>query len=72
MADEANTEPTLETILKEMRAGFSAVDRRLSTIETQLENMDIRLDRLEGFAPQTRSEVMNLRADLIELKAVLK
>ena len=70
MADEANTEPTIETILEEMRAGFASVERRfsaietrLATIESQLENMDIRFDRLEGFAAQTQSEVKYLRAD---------
>jgi chromosome segregation ATPase len=86
MADEAKTEPTIETILEEMRAGFASVERRfsetetrlatiesrLATIESQLENMDIRFDRLEGFAAQTQSEVKYLRADFKELKIVLK
>lgn len=62
---EEPTKPTLETVLKEMRAGFARV-------ELQLEQMDIRLDRIEGFAHQTRSEVMNLRADLKEFRASFK
>jgi hypothetical protein len=62
---EEPTKPTLENVLQEMRAGFAR-------IEHQLEQMDIRLDRIEGFAHQTRSEVMNLRADLKEFRASFK
>jgi chromosome segregation ATPase len=62
MADEAKTEPTLETILEEMRAGFASIQHQLS-------QMDIRLDRIEGFANQTRSEVMYLRADFKEFRS---
>ena len=60
MGDE-QTLPTTQTILDEMRAGFAAIQHQLS-------QMDIRLDRLERFAHQTRSEVLALRADLKELK----
>jgi predicted nuclease with TOPRIM domain len=61
MSDE-QTLPTTQTILDEMRAGFAAVERRLSILETQIENMDIRFDRLEG-------EVKFLRADFKEFRA---
>jgi hypothetical protein len=79
MSDEAPTKPTLETIfaeLREFRADvnqqFSAVDRRLGTIETQLLNMDIRLDRLDATASGAHSEVMNLRADFKEFRSQFK
>jgi archaellum component FlaC len=52
-----------------MRAGFSAVNKRLDSIEYQLTQMDIRLDRIESFAHQTRSEVLALRADIKELRS---
>lgn len=58
---EEPTLPTNQTILEEMRAGFAAIQHQLS-------QMDIRLDRMESFAHQTRSEVLALRADVKELK----
>jgi hypothetical protein len=63
MSDEP-TLPTTQTILEEMRAGFAAIQHQLS-------QMDIRLDRLESFAHQTRSEVLALRADLKEFREQL-
>ncbi|MGB7925569.1 MAG: hypothetical protein WCF57_20190 [Pyrinomonadaceae bacterium] len=63
MSDE-ETLPTTQTILDEMRAGFAAITH-------QLTQMDIRLDRLESFNHQTRSEVLALRADVKELKEQL-
>jgi hypothetical protein len=79
MSDEAPTKPTLETILAELR-GFradvsqqlSAVEGRLGTIETQLFNMDIRLDRLDATASGAHSEVMSLRADFKEFRSRFK
>lgn len=69
---EEPTLPTNQTILEsiaalasEMRAGFAAVNH-------MLEQMDIRIDRLESFAHQTRSEVINLRADLKEFRSHFK
>jgi peptidoglycan hydrolase CwlO-like protein len=59
------TNPTLETILKEMRAGFAAVQR-------QLDDFDVRVDRIESVVNATRSEMMTLRADFKELRGQLK
>ena len=59
-----SNDPTLlttQTLLEEMRAGFAAIQHQLS-------QMDIRLDRIESFAHQTRSEILALRADLKELR----
>ncbi|HEX8144331.1 MAG TPA: hypothetical protein VF553_17150 [Pyrinomonadaceae bacterium] len=61
MSDQADTLPTTQNILDEMRAGFEGVRHQLS-------QMDIRLDRIESFAHQTRSEVLALRADIKELR----
>ncbi|HEX8176734.1 MAG TPA: hypothetical protein VF543_16705 [Pyrinomonadaceae bacterium] len=76
MSDEAPTKPMLETILKEMRAGFdsmnerlSSVERQLHVIETQLFNIDIRLDQIDGIASKAHSEVMFLRVDFKEFRA---
>jgi predicted nucleic acid-binding Zn-ribbon protein len=69
MSNEAETLPTTQNILErinalaeEMRGGFEAVQHQLS-------QMDIRLDRIESFAHQTRSEVLALRADLKEFRS---
>lgn len=59
---EDETKPLLEAILKEVRDGFAASDRRFAAIERQLERMDIRLDEISSFAHQTRSEILALRA----------
>lgn len=66
---EGPTKFTLETIAKqindlsmEVRVGFANLDRRISTVEDQLEQMDIRLDTIESHTLQTRSEVLALRA----------
>ncbi len=58
------TLPTTQTILEELRAGFAAIGH-------QLAQMDIRLDRIESFAHQTRSEILAQRADLKELREQL-
>ncbi len=73
MSSEANTLPTIQTVLErinaladelrsEMRAGFAR-------IEHQMEQMDIRLDRPEGEISKTRSEMMYLRADFKEFRS---
>jgi archaellum component FlaC len=73
MSNEADTLPTIQTVLErinaladelrsEMRAGFVR-------IEHQLEQMDIRLDRLEGEINKTHSEMMYLRADFKEFRS---
>ncbi len=79
MSDEPPTKPTIETILERLqdfRASveqrFTSVERRLGGIAQQLENMDIRFDRLEGFVDKTHSEVMYLRADFKEFKSRFK
>jgi hypothetical protein len=58
------TLPTTQTILEEMRAGFASIHHLLA-------QMDIRLDRIESFAHQTRSEILAQRADLKELREQL-
>ena len=51
---------------------FTSVEHRRGVIEQQLENMDIRFDRLEGFVDKTHSEVMYMRADFKEFKSRFK
>ena len=61
MSDEAVTKPTLETILE----AINAIGVELHQFRT---DVDVRLDRMESFAHQTRSELLDLRADVKELR----
>ncbi|HEY0323287.1 MAG TPA: hypothetical protein VGC66_20185 [Pyrinomonadaceae bacterium] len=79
MSDEAPTQPNLETILKEMRTGFDSINTHLSSIqnrldifESQLVQMDARIDRLGGIFHATRSEMLGLRADFKEFRSQFK
>ena len=61
MSDEAVTKPTLKTILE----AVNAIGVELHQFRT---DVDIRLDKMEGFAYKTRSELMELRADVKEFR----
>ena len=71
MSDEP-TLPTNQIILERMDALANEVKSGNAALNHMLEQMDIRLDHLEGFAHQTRSEVINLRADLKEFRSHFK
>ena len=78
MSSEADTLPTIQTVLNELREfrsfvgqRFDRLENRMAAIEHQLEQMVIRLDRIESFSHQTRSEVLALRADLKEFRSQL-
>jgi archaellum component FlaC len=71
MSSEDDTLPTTQNILdrinaltEEMHGGFAEMHRGFEAVQHQLSQMDIRLDRIESFAHQTRSEVLALHADL--------
>ncbi|HKQ53884.1 MAG TPA: hypothetical protein VJT74_16030 [Pyrinomonadaceae bacterium] len=68
MSDEAVTKPNLKTILE----AVNAIGVELHQLGVELHqfrtDVDIRLDRIEGFAHQTRSELLDLRADVKELR----
>lgn len=57
MAD-ADTKPTLETVLER--------------IEALRREMNVRLDRIESLALTTRGEMLSLRADFTELKESIR
>jgi septation ring formation regulator EzrA len=76
MSSDADRVPTLRTILdklNEFRVAveqcFDSVERRLSVIERLVENMDMRLDGIESFNHQTRSEVLALRKEFKEFRS---
>ncbi|HEX8847320.1 MAG TPA: hypothetical protein VF791_21940 [Pyrinomonadaceae bacterium] len=59
MSDEAKTTPMLETILKELR------EFRVS-VESRLDEIEIRLDKTQAIALETRAEVRELKKHLRE------
>jgi hypothetical protein len=63
--EKFQTEPTLETVVKMIAALSTRMDQRFDAL-------DVRLDRMDGFAHKTYSELVNLRADFHELKGQLK
>ena len=72
MSDEARTKPTIETVIERISALSTELRDFRIAVEHQFENMDMRLDRIESFAHQTRSEVLALRADFKEFKSQFK
>ena len=75
MSSNADTKPTLETILEgidslrqDVSKRFDEHDRRFDEQKKILADFDVRIDRIEGVVSMTRSGVMNLRADFREFK----
>ncbi|HLL75558.1 MAG TPA: hypothetical protein VK421_09870 [Pyrinomonadaceae bacterium] len=68
MSSNADTKPTLETILERIDSLRQEVDRRFDEQKKTLADFDVRIDRIEGVVSMTRSDVMNLRADFREFK----
>ena len=82
MSSNADTKPTLETVLEridnmrqEMNRRFDEQDKRFDEHDKRfdeqkktLSDFDVRIDRIEGVVSMTRSDVMNLRADFREFK----
>lgn len=77
-AEDRTTQPMLETLLREFRA-FRAemIEFRSEMIEfrtetvNQLKTVNIRLDRVESLAHQSRADVLALRADFAEIREAL-
>jgi hypothetical protein len=65
MSDERTTEPTLVTVLDELRSFRASVEKRLDIVESQLVHMDARNDRFESI-------MLTLRADFKEFRAQFK
>lgn len=75
MSSNADTKPTLDTILEridnlrqEMNRRFDEHDRRFDEQKKTLSDFDVRIDRIEGVVSMTRSDVVNLRADFHEFR----
>jgi hypothetical protein len=62
----------LETIAAQLTELRRFTEARVSIIESLLENMDMRLDGIESFAHQTRSEVLALGKEFKEFRSQFK
>ena len=67
MADEAQIQPTLETILKKLNDLSDSVDKSFSAIEGRLTRIEIRLDKIESIALETRAMARETQLDLKHL-----
>ena len=71
--NDAVTKPTLETVLERINALRDDLSSQIATIrdavESLREEVEIRLDRIEGMTNQTRAEMLTLRADFREYRA---
>jgi len=72
MADEYQTKPTLETILERINAVAQTVEGLRAEMEQRFDALDVRLDRIEGVAFETKGNFHTLRADFNELRAALR
>jgi archaellum component FlaC len=82
MSSNADTKPTLETVLEridnlrqEMNRRFDEHDKRFDEHDKRfdeqkktLSDFDVRIDRIDGVVSLTRSDVVNLRADFREFR----
>ena len=68
MSSNADTKPTLETILERINDLRQHMNERFDEQKKTLSDFDVRIDRIEGVVNITRGEMMNLRADFREFK----
>jgi predicted component of type VI protein secretion system len=68
MSTEADTKPTLETVLERITTLGNKLHSDMqdfrSSVEDRLERIEIRLDRVESMALETRADVRELRKEL--------
>lgn len=65
IGEKYTTQPTIETVIQMLGEFRAAVERRFDAVDARLERMEIRLDRVESMA-------LEARADLREMKSVLR
>jgi chromosome segregation ATPase len=76
VSDEAQTRPTIETVLERINALSSELRSEMRAareyLDKRFEELEIRLDRIESDVNKTRSEMLTLRADFREFRAQFK
>lgn len=69
---EALTKLTIETILERIAALSTQMASGFGTVEQRLEQIEIRLDRVESMALDSRADVRELRLDFKKFREQLK
>ncbi|HEX8747646.1 MAG TPA: hypothetical protein VF717_10645 [Pyrinomonadaceae bacterium] len=67
MSDGAPTNPMLETILKEMRAGFDSMNERFTNMETRLSGMEERLSGVETRVSSVERRLHTIETQLFNI-----
>lgn len=66
IAQKYDASPTIETLLTELRAFRAETAQRFDGLEQKLERIEIRLDRVESMALETRADMRELKGQLKE------
>jgi archaellum component FlaC len=59
-----DTKPTIETLLKRLNAVAEDMRKGFASVEQKLERIEIRLDRVESMALETRADFKEFRTHL--------
>ena len=68
MSSNADTKPTLETVLERIDGLRQDMNKRFDDQDKNFADFDVRIDRIESVVNATRSEMLTLRADFREFK----
>jgi predicted nucleic acid-binding Zn-ribbon protein len=71
MADEAQTQPMLQTILERIDALATETRKRFDAVDERLEELETRMDKTQGIVLDTRATVRELKSDLRKLREQL-
>ena len=71
MSDEAQTKPTLETVLERIAALRTDMGARFDAIDNRLVRIEIRLDKIESIALEARATANETQLDLKRLREQL-
>ena len=72
MSDEAVTKPTLETVLERINDLRGEVGAFRASTEEKLEDIEIRLDKIQSIALEARSEVKELKREFRDFRSQFK
>jgi archaellum component FlaC len=62
----ADTKPTIETLLERLNTLVEEMRKGFTSVEQKLERIEIRLDRVESMALETRADFKEFRTHLKE------
>lgn len=71
MTDEAQTQPTLQTILERIEVVTKDVRELRAFTEDRFEDLETRMDKTQGAVLDTRATVREVRSDLKKLREQL-